>query len=144
MHSHICVLECADDGELIGVAQGSVDKRGFGGVADAATAGLAVDEHGDGLIKIGIDINVEVAIASAGLDGWHGSTGDHGVDQTCTTARDHHINQTTGGDEVMDGIASLTRKQLDGFARQIEAFHHILKDAYQHLVGIYCGGRTTQ
>src|SRR5699024_8953526 len=97
---------------------------------------LAIQSHLDALVNISGSINVEVAIAGAGFNGWHRCTSNYGIDQSSATAWNDQINQSTRSNQILDRIMCIARQQLDCLTRNIKLCQGILQDFYQLRIGI--------
>ena len=101
----------AELGEDLGQELGgdAVDEEVLGGVADAGPVGLGVDRDRERLVEVGGRVDVDVAVADAGLDDRHGGLGDDGLDEVGAAARDEQVDQAAGGHQRPDGLAAARR-----------------------------------
>ena len=119
MHRHARVLQCLDQPGHRAVGDGAVDQQRLGGIADAWPAGLGVQQNAFGHVEIGGLVNVDVAVADAGLDGRHLRVADHRVDQSGSPARDHHIDEPAGLDQMGDAGPVIAGQQLHRVGGQV-------------------------
>jgi hypothetical protein len=90
-----------------------VDQQRLGGIAHAGPVRLGVDGDGERLVEVGGGIDIDVAVADAGLDDGHGGVEDDGVDQVRSAARDEQVDQAAGGHQGADGIVAAAIEQAD-------------------------------
>ena len=86
--------------------------------------------------QVGAFVHVDVTVADTGLDGGHLRVADHRVDQAGAAARDDHVDQAAGLDQVRDGGPIGGRKQLDRVGRQILADQRGAQHVDERLVGL--------
>ena len=77
-----------------------------------------------------------MAVADAGLDGRHGGITHDGVDQSGSPARDHHIDQTPGLDEVSDAGSVGAGQQLHRVGGKPLVAKRIAQYRHQRRVGL--------
>ena len=87
------------------------------------------------LVEVGGGVDVDVAVADAGLDHRHRRPVDHGLDQPGAAPRDQHVDQAARRHQVAGRSWRRPRHQLDGSARQAGATERVLHDLDQALVG---------
>ena len=75
---------------------------------------LALSRMRSADIEISRFMNVDVAIADPGLDGRHRRVAHHCIDQACSPARDHDVDQAASLDQMGDAGAVCAGKQLHG------------------------------
>src|SRR5699024_8745042 len=117
VYIHTSILERLDDAEFDLIIQSRVQQDCFGGIAHRATASLAVHSHRDGLVNICGGINVEMTIARAHLNSWHGCTRHHSINEARAAARNNQIHEPTRGNQVLHRVMRLTWQKLNRFTR---------------------------
>ena len=95
-----------------------VDEQAFRRIAYARALALGVDENILRHLKVGSRINVNVAVARAGLDDGHGRVHDNRADQSCAAARNQHIEIAVQLHHLGCGVAAGVLHQIDGVLRQ--------------------------
>ena len=114
MHRDARVLQRLGQPGQGGIGDRGVDQQRLGGVAHAGPARLGVEQDAFGHIEIGRLMHVDMAIADTGLDGGHHRVAHHRVDQACSAARDHDVDEAAGLDQMGDAGAVRAGKQLHG------------------------------
>ena len=109
---HTGLLQGGHQPRQRGADECGIHQQGLGGIADAGPTGLGVEDESLGDVEGGGGMDVDVTVADAGLDGGHRGVAHDRVDQAGTTARDHHVDQPAGLDEMGDAGAVGTRQQL--------------------------------
>ena len=75
--------------------------------------GLGVEHDALGHVEVGGGVDVDVAVADAGLDHRHRRLLDHRRDQPGASARDEHVDQPAGPHQLLDRVVALARHELD-------------------------------
>ena len=115
----------------------------LGGVADAGPVGLGVDRDRERLVEVGGPVDVDVAVADAGLDDGHGRLGDDGLDEVGAAARDEQVDQAAGGHQGADGaVAAL--EEADGVRGQALALERVAQHGDDGAVGVGGGAAAAQ
>ena len=96
----------------------SVHQQGLRGVAHAGPVGLGVEDDRQRLVEIGGPVDVDVAVAHAGLDHRHRRLLHDAADQSRSAARDQHVDEPAGPHQRLGPLVALPRDQLDDVVRQ--------------------------
>ena len=136
MHRHPGVLQGGHQPGHGVIGDRGVDQQRLGGVADTGPAGLGVQQDPFRHLQVGAFVHVDVTVADTGLDGGHLRVADHRVDQARSAARDDHVDQAAGLDEVGDGGPIGGRKQLDRVGGQVLADQRVAQHVDECLVGL--------
>src|SRR5699024_4774023 len=124
--------------------KGSIQQNGLGRVTHRAAAGLAVEQQLDRLVQVRGGVDVEVALARARLDRGNGRVQNNRLDQSRPTARDDDVDQAAGSDQVLDGVVTIARQQLDDVAAKAPLGGDVLQQLHQLLVGLAGGTGAAQ
>ena len=104
------------------------------GVADAHPVGLGVEHDRLGHRRVGGGVDVDVAVADAGLDHRHGRLADDALDQRRAAARDDDVDQAAGVQQLAHRRA-VGGQQLDEAGRQPGLLRRLGEDGDQRGVG---------
>ena len=136
MHRHARVLQRLGQPGKGGIGDRGVDQQRLGGVAHAGPARLGVEQDAFGDIEIGRLVHVDMTIADAGLDGGDHRVAHHRVDQACSPARDHDVDQAAGLDQMGDAGAVRAGKQLHDVGFEALAGHCSAQRGDKRIVGV--------
>ena len=89
-----------------------VDEQRLGGVADRGALGLGVEHDRQRPVEVGRGVDVDVAVADAGLDHRHGRPLDDRADQPGAAARHQDVDQPARPHQRDDRLAAVGGDQL--------------------------------
>ena len=115
-----------------------MDEQAFRRIAYARALALGVDENILRHLKVGSRINVNVAVARAGLDDGHGRVHDNRADQSCAAARNQHIEIAVQLHHLRGAVARGVLDQVDGALRQALAGKRRTHETGQAHGGVEC------
>src|SRR5450759_1051706 len=94
------------------------------------------------VIETGVD--VDVAVADAGLDHGHGRLAHDGLDQIGTAPRDEHVDQAACRHQRADRVAPALVQQRDRVSRQTLGLQRCAQHSHQRAVARACCGASAQ
>ena len=98
------------------IGDGAVDEQRLGGVAHAHALGLGVDDDVERLLEIGGLMDVDMAVAGAGLDNGNERLAHAALDEPRTAAGDQQVDDTAEFHEGAGGLAVGRLDHRDGRA----------------------------
>ena len=112
-----------------------IDQQRLGRVADARALDLGVVGDRAGHLKIGVLVNVDVAVARRGVHHRHGRHRLQRLLQTLAAPRDHQVHQALGGRQLGQLGAVSAVEQLDRPLGKPGFAHSLAHDCRQGPVG---------
>ena len=95
-------------------------------------------------LGVGRGVDVDVAVAHAGLDHRHGGLLDDRADEVGAAARDQHVDQPAGPHQRADRVATALVEQRDRGGRQAVRLQRAAQDVDQGAVAGAGGGAAPQ
>jgi hypothetical protein len=121
-----------------------VHEQALQGVANAGALHLGVLDDGQGLLLIGVLVDIDVADALVVLEDRHGRILDHGPDEPLAAARDDHVYVLVQGQQVLDRGPVRGRHDLHAALGQTGRLQGTAQETSQNLVGMVGFGTAAQ
>ena len=114
----------------------AMDEQGLGGVADAGTLGLGVDDDLHGHRQVGIGIDEDVTVPRVMLQDRHPGLGHDPTNQALAATRDGQVDPVGHPQKMADGRPIGRGDELHGVHRQAARGQFVGQDAMQGQVRV--------